>query len=848
MQKGYRAAGLAVTALASLALAIAAVGCGGSSSSSAPPAPLERIAPDASEQGPLPITNSEFYKFPAACDNAVLPCGTSPDSTKFVELWAQVYRPATLDHPPYPVIILLHGNHGTCGRPATDADKTKLGVPLDVNFHIDEDIDYTFTGTCPAGSSVVNNHLGYAYLANRLASQGYVVVSINSNRGITGVDAILGGDFLLIYARGRLVLRHLALLAQWNQGDTSQTPPNPEGSGLPGTLKGKLDFTNVGLFGHSRGGEGVRAAYVLYRDGDPGPFAPNWAALIPGMRIAGVFEVGPTDVNDLGFSGPPLAPQGPLNPQGTAWTVLLPMCDGDVDDLQGVRAFDRVMEQQGNLAELAAPTQKSTYTAWGTNHNFYNTEWQVTDSIGCVGEGNTALFPIAPGSDRAQAIGLSSMLAFVRGNFKTTAAARAYDPIFNRNFNPLFAIPKTVIGPALESIDFPTRVDRGYSPSPSTRISRIVDDFDEATGISSYGIPDDMNGISITNVNGGPIDDPFKCPVPLAPLQIIPNHDPTQRAGSLSWTHGGEDVFLQVNWTAQGEPGEDLTELPGIGAAKALEFRVSRRPVIPLPKVSKAGCSQPPPTQGDPLNATEKTDFSIAIAGADGSATSPVEVRDYLPGAELSGPVGTLGSFDETAKQQVPNPQIHPILQTVRIPLSDFGKLRRVLHQARGVRFIFDKDESGAIYLANVRFANTYGPGVPKVLRGMAAARAPEQSHATIAQAQPQAGAVTHSATIASISRVASSSMLAGAGGVEIDFNSDTIFPVRDQFPRLLIGGTPFYMSGRRSGDLHSIYFVIDNASFAALPDGEPVTIQYGMHGGESWDAGNLDKSMLPSN
>src|SRR5581483_768760 len=114
-------------------------------------------------------------------------------------------------------------------------------------------------------------------------------------------------------------------------------------------------------------------------------------------------------------------------------------------------------------------------------------------------------------------------------------------------------------------------------------------------------------------------------------------------------------------------------------------------------------CSQPPPTQDDPLNVLERTEFSIAIAGADGSTTSPVELGNYLPGAELTGPVGGLGSLGDAEK-----PRLHPILQTVRIPLSDFGKLRRVLHQARGVRFIFDKDQSGAIYLANVRFANTY--------------------------------------------------------------------------------------------------------------------------------------------
>ena len=105
-----------------------------------------------------------------------------------------------------------------------------------------------------------------------------------------------------------------------------------------------------------------------------------------------------------------------------------------------------------------------------------------------------------------------------------------------------------------------------------------------------------------------------------------------------------------------------------------------------------------------------------------------------------------------------------------------------------------------------------------------------------------------HSATIGSISSVASSSMLGGAGGVEIDITSDKIFPVRDQIPTLLIGDSRFYLSGYHSGDLHSIFFVIDNASFAALPDGSPVTIQYGKQGGESWDAGTLDKSMLPSN
>ena len=90
--------------------------------------------------------------------------------------------------------------------------------------------------------------------------------------------------------------------------------------------------------------------------------------------------------------------------------------------------------------------------------------------------------------------------------------------------------------------------------------------------------------------------------------------------------------------------------------------------------------------------------------------------------------------------------------------------------------------------------------------------------------------------------------MLGGAAGVEIDFNSDTLFPIRDAIPTLLIGDSRFYLSGYRSGDLHSIFFVIDSASFAVLPDGAPVTIQYGTQDGESWDAGSLDQSLLSSN
>ena len=805
--------------------------------------------------GPLPITDDEFYKFPAACDEAVLPCGTPADPTRFVELWAQIYRPKALDNPPYSVIVLLHGNHSTCGRPANEQDKKRLGVPLSTDFHVDDSSQYTTTGTCPAGYTVVNNHLGYGYFAKRLASWGYIVVSINANRGITAGLGVKG-DPGLIFSRGRLILRHLALLKMWNDGDSSQTPPNSEGAGLPATLAGKLNLGQVVLIGHSRGGEGVRAALALYRNGDPWPPAPDWRSLIPGLEIAGIFEIGPTDASVYHHTGPPFAPAGPLNASGVKWNVLLPMCDGDVSNFAGIRPFDRMLMQPQNSLENASPAQKSSFTVWGANHNFYNTEWQVNDSFQgearCIGKDNHQLFPVAPGSEAQQATAISSVLAFVRATFESPTNPKGNNPAFDRNFNPIFSLPRTIEGSDLRTIPYPTRVDRGHSPSPSIQVSRTIDDFDRATGSSSYGVPNDMHGIEIKNLKGEPYEDVAKCPDPLVPPSFIPEADPSLRGASLSWSRAGEGVFLQVNWTAQGAEGMNLNSLPSIGAAKALEFRVSRRVVIPPPKPfppSEGDCIQPRAHEIDPLNKDHATtDFAVAIAGANGVFTKSLPISKYLSQAPLSGPVGAfVGKNLYTGVGTV----LHATLQTVSIPLRDFEGLGAVERQTRGVRFIFDQTTTGAIYLANVRFTNTVGPSNPSLSEESVAEAEPStQQIPETAQAPAQSQTlvsdqIVHTATVTSIHELSSATELLGEPGVEIDFKSDTMFPVRDEQPTLHIGAQRFELGGHRNGDLHTIFFVLNMSEFAALPNGAPVVISYGNRGGESWDAGALDKSMV---
>ncbi len=494
------------------------------------------VAPDATGVGPLATTSAE-YKFPATLDPEVV-------ADLPVELWARVYRPEDLSGGPFPLVIFLHGNHATCG--------------FGSNPRIDDRVDYTFTGTCPSGYVVTPSHAGYGYLADRLASWGYIVVSINANRGINAAPVTIPEDRGRNQARGRLILRHLQRLSEWNR--LGGTPPS-----LGVDLKGKLDFSHVGLMGHSRGGEGVRAAYNFYRDaGSP------WPARIGSTTFEGIFEIGPVD--------------GQTNRQfiadGTLWNVLLPMCDGDVSNLQGVRVFDRMLGKPD-----APASQKSTYTVWGANHNFYNTEWQISDSPGCFR--HTPLWTLDQiGSADQQQTGLASVMAFFRGNVGPDADER-----FNQNFNPQYDLPDVVTTV--------TRVDQGFTDSPNPAVTKIFEDFDKPTGTNTYGFPNNASNITIDHTT-----------VPEHTGPDAYGRQSVQRAGNMSWRAPGEDVFFQTNWSAAGT-GQDITGF------QTLDLRISRQP--------------------SGLNPPDSTNFSIRLAMDDGTLSRPVQLAKYT---DLTGPVG----------------------------------------------------------------------------------------------------------------------------------------------------------------------------------------------------------------
>lgn len=516
------------------AAAAAAAAVGGSLVLLAPSVAGAQVAPDATASGPLATTSAE-YKLTPSVDADVLPGRTT-------ELWARVYRPSTLTAGPYPLVFILHGNHGTCGRGTSP--------------RVDDRVDYTSSGTCPSGYVVTPNHAGYGYLANKLASWGMIVVSINANRGITAASGV-SGDSGLNLARGRLVLKHIQKLSEWNKN--GGTP-----SSLGVELKGLLDFGQVGLVGHSRGGEGVRAAYNLYRD-----TGSAWPARIlapVGIRV--ISEIAPVDGQTSRV----------LNADGTAWSVLLPLCDGDVSNLQGIKPFDRMMRQSSETP----PKQKAAIAVWGANHNFYNTEWQVSDSSRCTAQ--TPLFASSGGSTKQQDTAAHPVLALLRGNLGSTA-----DAAFNKLFTSRYALPA-----ALTAI---TPIERSFQDSASGSVGIVLDDFDRPTGTSSAGAANESSGVSVTHGTAGT------------------RHDSGQRAAAITWTRASASTYFQSNFTAAGT-GRDVSPYA------FLNLRVARQS-------SSSNPATPSPTS-----------FKIQLVDSAGNKSAAVALSSHV---RLTGPVGGPG-------------------------------------------------------------------------------------------------------------------------------------------------------------------------------------------------------------
>nr|WTB35563.1 hypothetical protein OG781_44500 [Streptomyces sp. NBC_00830] len=230
------------------------------------------------------------------------------------EMRAAVWVPENAPGP-RPVVIFLHGRHAACYNPTARTTNNTVWP-------------------CPDGFQPIPSYRGYDTSAETLASQGYVVVSVSAD-GINAQDNPYSDDAGTL-ARGQLIMDHLDLLAE---ADTGHAP------GMSPLLKGKLDLQNVGLMGHSRGGEGVVKAALLN------------ASLSHPYGINAVLPLAPIDFGRETLPDVPMA-------------VILPYCDGDVSNQQGQHFYDDT-----RYANPTDDVMRSSVMVMGADHNFFNTEW-----------------------------------------------------------------------------------------------------------------------------------------------------------------------------------------------------------------------------------------------------------------------------------------------------------------------------------------------------------------------------------------------------------------------------------------------------------------------------------------
>ncbi|MBI4910547.1 MAG: hypothetical protein HY820_43440 [Acidobacteria bacterium] len=465
---------------------------------------------DPSAPGPLPVTNTQ-YKF----ESVQIPQIAYP-----VDIWATVWHPEDLSGAPYPLLVFLHGNHGICRQVGTSSDfATSLTPPF-----------------CPAGFTQTQNHLGYDYVASRLAGYGYIIVSINAN----AINTRPNGNS----ERGRLVQEHLRYWAIWNSSE----------GGFPfnKTFSGKVNLRNVGLMGHSRGGEGVRAAYNFNRrEGSP-------------FGIRAVLEVGPVDFGRLNTTSP-----NPLfNVDGVPFSVILPACDADVSDNQGMRVYDRA-----RVIRETSTAPKSQIYIYAANHNFYNSQWAPEDSLfRCID------FPILTVRPPQEQIGLVYMMGFFR-NY-----------IGGEDFRNLFTGDST----PPESVGVP--IAQSYQESSNDIL--LIDDFSarRAPDVNSAGGSNLTTNVDVRACAGSICNTP-------APGAWF--NDPATFAGKISWPLDTKDTPTLTMRLAEGGEGQDVSKMMMVAFRVAAQFS-TLNPVLPASQNFSVRL----------LDASGKTSTSVAAADA----------------------------------------------------------------------------------------------------------------------------------------------------------------------------------------------------------------------------------------
>ena len=250
---------------------------------------------------------------------------------------------------------------------------------------------------------------GYAYLGERMASRGFLFVSVDENF-LNG--SWEGGIDKESAVRGWMLLKHLEVWRGWNRE--------------PGNLfRGKVDLDRISLIGHSRGGEAViiAAAYnQLKRWPEDATQTFDF-----GFGIRSVVAIAPID-GQYETSGVPT----PV--RNVDYLVLQGSHDSDVCFFAGQRTLHRVAFTDGK------PHFKAGLYFHRANHGQFNTVWGARDA-GEPFSNLLATGALMPAEDQRR-LALVSIGAFLEA---TLLDQRGYAAFFRDPRRGAAWMPKTIL-------------------------------------------------------------------------------------------------------------------------------------------------------------------------------------------------------------------------------------------------------------------------------------------------------------------------------------------------------------------------------------------------------------------
>lgn len=343
------------------------------------------------------------------------------------EVTGVVHYPSDLGSGKHPVVVILHGLWSSCADEQAWAAEQKAEQAGDQQ-EVERQSHFLGQWPCRPGVSAMQSYRGFDYLGEQLARQGFVTISISAD-GVNAVDPSgADGDA----ARTALINEHLAM---WSQLAATGTGPLAGHFTWTDTRKtasvdfrGRLDMTDVGTLGHSRGGRAVQwqASAANRKD---------WPE---GVRIKAVLPLAAVFPAIDGASDQYLtAPDIPF-------MTTFGTCDqgGFTSNSEGDEYYAEAITRSDQTATVR------TVHLLGGNHNFFNTRWSpssglptATDEATHQGPAGTCVSDadgttnIPELTESAQRQGL---VTYASAFFKRYLDGQtSYDPVLNGAVHPL---------------------------------------------------------------------------------------------------------------------------------------------------------------------------------------------------------------------------------------------------------------------------------------------------------------------------------------------------------------------------------------------------------------------------